>query len=217
MTYNIIATGSDGNAVLIENSILIDCGVPFKTLKEYAPKLKLILLTHIHGDHFNKATIRKLAQERPTLRWGCGSWLVSDLNKCGVNPSNIDVMRCDTEYKYSIGSVIPVRLNHNVPNCGYKLIFPNGKILYATDTNDLDGITANNFDLYMIEANYTDEEIEQRIAEKESNGEFAYERQVLKNHLSKARCDEFLSQNKGDNSVCVYLHAHKGGSTDANR
>lgn len=214
MEYNIIATGSDGNAVLIESSILIDCGVPFKTLKPYISQLKLVLLTHIHGDHFNKATIRRLAQERPALRWGCGSWLVADLRECGVNPKNIDVLEHETEYKYSIASVIPVRLTHNAPNQGYKLVFPHGKVFYATDTNDLYGITAKDYDLYLIEANYTDEEIQERIAEKEERGEFAYERNVLENHLSKAKCDEFLTQNKGENSECVYLHAHKGGSTD---
>jgi len=214
MNYNIIATGSDGNAVIIEHYILIDCGVPFKVLKPYISQLKLVLATHCHSDHFNKATIRRLAQERPTLRWGCGSWLVADLKACGVSPQNIDVMTGDTEYKYAIASVIPVRLTHNVPNCGYKLIFPHGKVFYATDTNDLYGITAQDFDLYMIEANYTDEEIAQRIAEKEERGEFAYERQVLDNHLSKAKCDAFLDSNKGENSEVVCLHAHKGGSTD---
>lgn len=32
ISYNIIATGSKGNAVVIEHEILIDCGVPFKAL-----------------------------------------------------------------------------------------------------------------------------------------------------------------------------------------
>ena len=35
MTYNIISTGSKGNAVIINNEILIDCGVPFKDIKPY--------------------------------------------------------------------------------------------------------------------------------------------------------------------------------------
>lgn len=214
MKFEIIATGSSGNAVLIEDSILIDCGVPFKAIKGYSPKLKLVLLTHVHHDHFNKTTIRRLAQDRPTLRFGCGVWLVPDLRECGVNPANIDVMTYDTEYRYSIASVIPVRLFHDVPNCGYKLVFPLGKVFYATDTSDLYGIEAKDFDLYLIEANYTDQEIAERIAEKDAAGEFAYERRVLDTHLSKEKCDEFLDQNKGENSECVYLHAHKGGSTD---
>ena len=33
MRYNIIATGSKGNAVVINDVILIDCGVPFKLLE----------------------------------------------------------------------------------------------------------------------------------------------------------------------------------------
>ena len=50
--YEIIATGSDGNAVVINDIVLIDCGVPFKALKPYYKKLKLVLLTHIPADHF---------------------------------------------------------------------------------------------------------------------------------------------------------------------
>lgn len=46
--YNIIATGSKGNAVVIDQKILIDCGVSFKALSKVYRALKLVLLTHIH-------------------------------------------------------------------------------------------------------------------------------------------------------------------------
>lgn len=208
--HNIIATGSDGNAVIIEDLVLIDCGVPFKILKEYVPKLKLVLLTHEHSDHFNKSTIRKLAQERPTLRFGCGQWLVNDVLACGVNPSNVDILTANVMYGYGICNIIPVPMVHNVPNQGYKLHFPQGKVFYATDTNNLDNISARDYDLYLIEANYSDEEIWKRIEAKEENGEFAYERQVLNNHLSKAKCDDFLVRNMGSVSKFIYLHERKG-------
>lgn len=55
--YNIISTGSDGNATILEEFVLIDCGVPYKALEPYVPKLKLVLLTHIHSDHFQKRTM----------------------------------------------------------------------------------------------------------------------------------------------------------------
>ena len=45
--YNIIATGSKGNAVVIDQKILIDCGVSFKALSKVYRALKLVLLTHI--------------------------------------------------------------------------------------------------------------------------------------------------------------------------
>lgn len=51
MNYEVISTGSKGNALLIGNEILIDCGVSYRKLKE--KPIKLILLTHEHKDHFN--------------------------------------------------------------------------------------------------------------------------------------------------------------------
>ena len=47
--YNISSTGSDGNATILEDFVLIDCGVPYKALEPYVTKLKLVLLTHIHS------------------------------------------------------------------------------------------------------------------------------------------------------------------------
>lgn len=49
MEYEIIATGSTGNAVVVDKHILIDVGVPFKTLKNVYKDIKLVLLTHIHS------------------------------------------------------------------------------------------------------------------------------------------------------------------------
>lgn len=207
--FNIISTGSKGNAVVIQKHILIDCGVPFKLIQPYYKDLKLVLLTHIHSDHFNKTAIKKLATERPTLRFACCRWLVGPLVQCGVSSSNIDVLEFDKCYGYGICNVIPVPLNHNVPNCGYKIHFRNGKLFYATDTNDLNGIIARNYDLYMVEANYEDEIIQEKIRQKKAAGEYAYEYQVLKNHLSKQKADDFIYSNCGPNSEYVYMHCHE--------
>lgn len=49
MNCEIISTGSKGNAVILNGSILIDCGVSSRKLEPYAKKLKLVLLTHVHG------------------------------------------------------------------------------------------------------------------------------------------------------------------------
>ena len=34
MKIDVIRTGSKGNATIIDNKLLIDCGVPFKLLKD---------------------------------------------------------------------------------------------------------------------------------------------------------------------------------------
>lgn len=211
MNYNIISTGSVGNAVVLNDRLLIDCGVNYKQISPYISGLQLVLLTHIHGDHFYPSTIKKLAKMRPTLRFGCCKWLVNNLISCGVQKWRIDVFTPELLNAYSDNlQITAVELTHDVPNCGYKIFIDGEKIFYATDTNNLNGITAPDYDLYMIEANYEDEEIQERIRKKEESGSYAYEYKVLKSHLSKAKCDDFIVRNAGARSKFIYMHGHIG-------
>src|ERR1035437_6066455 len=134
--YKIISSGSKGNAILYHNYILVDCGVPFSLLKPYLKDIKLVLLTHIHGDHFNYNTIKKLSFERPSIRFGCGVHLALSLPP----HINIDIYNPGMTYVYNFGTVTPVELVHDVPNFGYKLHILNTKIFHATDTSNLDNI-----------------------------------------------------------------------------
>lgn len=209
MNYNIISTGSQGNAVVINDTILVDCGVSFKALKDVYKDLQIILLTHIHTDHFNGKTIKRLADERPTIRIGCCEWLVNDLVEAGVPKQQIDVLRIGKIYDYKAFKVSPIKLYHNVPNCGYR-IFANGeKAIYATDTEHLQGITAKDYDLYMIEANYTDEDLQERINAKLEAGEYSYELNVASRHLSHEQASEWLMENMSFHSEYVFLHQHQ--------
>jgi hypothetical protein len=85
----------------------------------------------------------------------------------------------------------------------------NESAFYATDTNNLDGIEALNYDLYLVEANYDEIEIKARIQEKQECGEYCHEWDVLKNHLSKEKANDWLYKNMGINSEYVYLHEHE--------
>lgn len=210
MTFDIIATGSSGNAVVLNGNILIDVGVPFKKLEAVKKDLKLVLLTHIHGDHFNPRTVRALAKERPTLRWCCCEWMVAPLVEAGVDKRRIDVLGINEGISYNHALCIETfPLVHDVPNCGWKVFPDEDRIFYATDTGTLDGIEAKNFDLYLIEANHTKEEIEERIKEKHAAGEFAYESRAASNHLSQDQALDWLYQNMGPRSRYVFLHQHK--------
>lgn len=209
MNYKIINTGSDGNATILEEFILIDCGVTFKKLTEYYKQLKIVFLTHIHQDHFNKKTISKLAIERPTLRFACCEWLVKDLIKCGVRKENIDVLKIGCKYNYKLFKVVAIMLYHDVPNCGYRIFINNKKVIYMTDTRTLEGITAKGYDLYLVEGNHSEEELEERIKEKTLKGEFVYENRVKQTHLSKEYTSNWLLQNMSNNSEYVFMHEHK--------
>nr|DAH50237.1 MAG TPA: hypothetical protein [Caudoviricetes sp.] len=209
MNYNIISTGSQGNAVVVDDIILIDCGVSFKALKDVYKELQIVLLTHIHADHFKRSTIKRLAKERPTLRFGCCEWLANELVEAGVSWRNIDVFEIGKVYDYEVFKVSPVKLYHNVPNCGYRLFTNGEKGIYATDTGHLQGITAKGYDLYMIEANYTDEDLQERINAKLEAGEYCYELNVANRHLSHEQASEWLMDNMNEKSEYVFLHAHK--------
>ena len=63
--FDIIATGSTGNAVIIEKNILVDAGVPYKKIEPFMKDLKLVLLTHAHSDHFKASTLRRMSLEKP--------------------------------------------------------------------------------------------------------------------------------------------------------
>ena len=212
MNYKILSSGSDGNGLIIEETILIDCGISFKKLKDDYKKLKIVLLTHRHQDHFNKKTIKKLAIERPTLRFGCCEWLVKELVECGVEKKNIDVLEIGKIYDYRDFKVIPIKLYHDVPNNGYKLKINGNKLIYATDTNRIDHIIAKDYDFYFIEGNYeSDEELAQRKSDKLLSGEFIYEDRVKETHLSKVQATEWLMENMGENSKYIFMHEHRGG------
>jgi len=208
MNYKIVSSCSTGNAVILRDIILIDCGVTFRRLEKYYKKLKLVLLTHIHSDHFKKATIKKLAKERPTLRFACCKWLLKPLLECGVLRKNIDVLEIGIRYDYKIFKVVALKLYHDVPQCGYRVLFDDYKAIYMTDTKTVEGISANNYDLYLIEANYDEDEIQERIKQKQKECQFVYEFRAKENHLSKQQASEFLLENMGENSEYVFMHEH---------
>ena len=152
------------------------------------------------------------------MRWGCCEWMVGALLECGVRKTQIDVLSLGAENSYGRFIVEPVQLQHNVPNCGYKITYSEfGRLFYATDTNNLDGIEVQGYDLYMVEANYTEEGIMERIRRKQEDGEHCYEWDVLQNHLSKEKANDWLYHNMGPDSSYVYLHGHEEDDNNANK
>lgn len=208
MKCKVISTGSKGNAVIVNDEILVDCGVPYKMIQPYAAKLKIALLTHEHSDHFRKNTIAKLHFEHPTLRFGCCRWLKSKLEST-IQESRLDVYKVDGTYRYASFDITPVQLYHDVPNCGYRIYANGEKGIYMTDTKTAEGIEAKDYDLYMIEANYEEWELDQRLSSKLSKGQYAYEASVRERHLSREQADKWLEINDTNFGDVIYLHGHE--------
>ena len=49
MTVDVIGTGSSGNAVVLEKSILLDCGMPWSKIQPYSKYLRLVFVGHSHS------------------------------------------------------------------------------------------------------------------------------------------------------------------------
>ena len=199
----VISSGSEGNAVIYNNAIMVDCGVTLKALQEVKRSLKIVLLTHKHGDHLKLRTLQRLQAERPTLRVACGNFLLEELPCI----KNIDVLQVGKIYDYGAFKVSPVKLYHDVPNFGWRIFLPNGqKIFHATDTVHLEGISAKGYDLYAIEHNYCEEYIQQAIEEARANGEYTHAYGNINTHLSIQQARAFIEVNRKESSEILELH-----------
>jgi len=199
----VISSGSEGNAVIYNNAIMVDCGVSFKALEAVKRSLKIVLLTHKHSDHLKIRTLQRLQAERPTLRVACGDFLLEELPCI----KNIDVLQVGKIYDYGAFKVSPIKLYHDVPNFGWRIFLPNGqKIFHATDTVHLEGITAKGYDLYAIEHNYCEEYIQQAIEEARANGEYTHAYGNINTHLSIQQARAFIEANRKESSEVLELH-----------
>ena len=199
----VISSGSEGNAVIYNNAIMVDCGVSFKALQEVKRSLKIVLLTHKHSDHLKIRTLQRLQAERPTLRVACGDFLLGELPCI----KNIDVLQVGKIYDYGAFKVSPVKLYHDVPNFGWRIFLPNGqKIFHATDTVHLEGISAKGYDLYAIEHNYCEEYIQEAIEEARANGEYTHAYGNINTHLSIQQARAFIEANRKESSEVLELH-----------
>lgn len=211
MKYKVIGTGSSGNALLLENGVLVDCGVGYKELA--GEVIGLVLLTHRHSDHFKIPTIKKLAQDHPMVRFACPGYLAEDLVKeCKVQTKRVDIIEEGETYDYGLASIRSFPLEHDVPNVGWIIEINSESVLYMTDTGTTDHLTGSEFnglDYYFIEANYDEQELEERMRKKFEAGEFAYESRVKRTHLSRQQADEFVSFYARDDSKVINLHRHE--------
>ncbi|MEB3075045.1 MBL fold metallo-hydrolase [Capnocytophaga gingivalis] len=199
----VISSGSEGNAVIYNNAIMVDCGVSFKALEAVKRSLKIVLLTHKHSDHLKIRTLQRLQAERPTLRVACGDFLLEELPCI----KNIDVLQVGKIYNYGAFKVSPIKLYHDVPNFGWRIFLPNGqKIFHATDTVHLEGITAKGYDLYAIEHNYCEEYIQEAIEEARANGEYTHAYGNINTHLSIQQARAFIETNRKESSEVLELH-----------
>lgn len=206
LNIQIIGSGSKGNCIKFDDSILLDAGLSFSKIKDHVDGVKIVLLTHFHTDHYSPTTIRKLHIADEKIKFCCGDFLKKHLTDIGIQEKNIAILEPGKVYRKDGIIFSPVNLFHDVQNVGYRLIKGDYKHFHATDTFSLDGITAKNYDSATIEANHC---LDAALKIIEESTEFTHMKRTIKTHLSVEKSIDFIKKN----NIKKYIPVHIGSST----
>lgn len=197
MNHKIISTGSKGNCVII-NDVMVDCGVPFKKIKEHLYDIKYLLLTHIHSDHVNPTTLKNIKKLFPRITI-IGNYEVHHMFE--VHKIANGGFKLETE-DYTF---LPFECYHDVVCHGFTWTFEGLSIIYATDTSDMQNAPDIKYDWMFIESNHCEKKIE-LINEQQSD--FGYNAYAgAKRHLSTQQAKTFYyTHRRSKESEFIPLH-----------
>lgn len=206
LDYEVIATGSSGNAVRIDD-ILIDCGIAFKRLKPHLYKVKTLLITHKHSDHLKPTTLKAIKKNFPNIQ------VVSNYEVKQLYPDYIDIVANAKYpfYTYS-GIITPFECVHDCVCLGYSFIKNGKKVVYATDTTTMKNCPTDiPIDYCFLESNYCEIKVKQIIETTDVFKKYGYDiRQGTERHLSKQQCKAFFYAHRAsDESILIPLHQSK--------
>lgn len=208
MKYKIIGSSSKGNCIIVEDFLMLDCGVSYKKLENYLKKVKLIFISHVHKDHLLPATIKKITYEHPTIKFLCGSEVVVEklVKDSYVPMRNIFILKPNVWFNLGALKVKLEQLEHDTPNYAIKFEIKGKKGIYIVDTANVDNIKAKDYDLFLIEANYDEQTLKEHIYRCENPDELYYLYRVPVTHLSYQDANSFLIENMSNTSEYCYIH-----------
>lgn len=170
MNVKILATGSSGNSIFINDSILIDAGITTKAFLKQditCDSIRALLITHRHSDHMNKAFVRYL------LKHEVPAYLPNEVIAELIKEGHIDMpalLNSGQVHPITAHEVITVddmhitpypQKHHDIINFAFTVSTSNTRLLYATDLDTVeptaDGVGLlglGQFDIILLEGNY---------------------------------------------------------------
>ena len=201
-------SSSKGNCTLLVHNgrgLLIDCGVPFKQIKDALSQadcsfdqIEGILLTHEHSDHIKGLSLLQKNTALPVYSTG------GTLNAADAQGTDHQYLPFDV----GVFHIIPIRTSHDAADpCGYRIESGGKAIAIVTDTGRITPEMLQHLSgcsLIMLESNYDPEMLE--------NGPYtaALKRRVKsdKGHLSNSECASLLALLAMEGALKTAVLAH---------
>ncbi len=161
------------SSILVNDDLLIDCGPhTFLSLKKYGvdiKKIKYLLITHTHGDHFNVQAIQDLAKLTDEK-------LMLVVNKdANINIDGINVLGVSHLQNIELGDykikVLPA--NHENFAVHYDIEKNGEKLFYGLDgawlmTDEMNAMRNRNYDILVLDATVGEYVGDYRVCEHNS-------------------------------------------------
>lgn len=198
MNYKIISSGSSGNCVIVDGSIMIDCGVPFSKIREELYDVKYLLITHIHSDHLNQVTLQQIIKKFPRIV------IIGNYEVHAAAHTNI-IANAGFPVKTEDFVFYPFECEHDVLTYGYTWEHEGKNYIYCTDTASMDGAPDGQFDYFFIESNHDEEKLEAVRGKKKGS----YDPYLSgKRHLSTQQAKAFYYMRRRSKEA-EFIELHK--------
>lgn len=209
MQLKVLGSSSHGNCYLLENetdALIIECGVNISEIKRELgfsfAKVSGCLLTHEHQDHAKSINeVMKVGVNVYTSR--------GTMRALGLDVTHHRLHTIKAKEAVTVGAfkVLPFEIQHDVAEpLGFIINHPEcGNVLFITDSFYVKD-TFKNIHNIIIEANYSQEIIDERVS-KGASPDFLRNR-IFKSHMSLETCKKTLLANdlsKVQNIVLIHL------------
>lgn len=211
----ILGTGSTGNAVLIDDKIMIDCGLGVNKLLPYLQNVRHLFITHRHSDHLNISVLKNIAKKvsDSIIRFGlhvnsdCYEMIerkapeIAEMIETDrlTSHSKIELKIDGVEYK-----IETYPLYHDVENQGF-VITKNGKtLIHATDTSTMKDAPNRQFDVILVEGNYDESKLIEYLKSDDRDVRYRAARNLR--HLSIQAHENFVKSHSHLDTVSLMLH-----------
>lgn len=210
ITIDILSSSSKGNAYIVSDGVtnlLLEAGLPWKEIQKKSgfKRIDAVFISHEHGDHA-KAT-------KDVLKLGIPVYMPWHMSQKYQNHNAIGLFNLEPILNNKVSGTV-FYVEHDVPNLGIALTYPNGnKLVYITDTMYCK-YTFSNITHWMIECNYAKDILDANV--ESGRVDASLRNRIVKSHMELETVKNMLRANDLSKTEVIYLmHLSDSNSDEA--